>query len=93
MKSEPEQIPKGLIFSSGNPLRRKKTLWICLFLVLIQLCLIWPVYPLFSSATPLIAGLPLSFVWVIAMVLVSFTILLSYYLTDRKTDRNQKGDY
>lgn len=93
MKSDPEQISKGLIFSSGNPLRRKKTLWTCLFLVLIQLFLIWPVYPLFSSSTPLIIGLPLSFVWVIAMVLVSFTILLSYYLTDRKTDRNQKGDY
>ena len=51
-------------------------------LLLIQLCLIWPVYPLFSDIYPLILGIPLSFAWVIFALLAAFSLLLWYYLTE-----------
>lgn len=77
-----EKIPHKLVFSSRSPKRRKRSLYLIAILSLLQLCLIWPVYPLFSSPLPLILGLPQSFVWVIAILLLSFTCVLVYYLKD-----------
>ena len=51
-------------------------------LLLVQLGLVWPIYPLFSGIYPMVLGLPLSFIWVICMLLASFTLLLAFYLTD-----------
>lgn len=51
-------------------------------LLLIQLCVIWPVYAFFGSIYPMILGLPLSFAWIIAMLLAAFFLLLWYYLSD-----------
>jgi membrane protein implicated in regulation of membrane protease activity len=51
-------------------------------LVLIQLSLVWPVYPVFSDIYPLILGIPLSFAWVIFILLSAFSLLLWYYLTE-----------
>jgi len=51
-------------------------------LLIIQLCLIWPVYPFFSDVYPLILGLPLSFAWIIFNLIAAFTLLLWYYLSD-----------
>jgi len=51
-------------------------------LLLIQLCLIWPVYPVFSDIYPLVLGIPLSFAWVIFALLAAFSLLLWYYLTE-----------
>lgn len=51
-------------------------------LLLIQLSLIWPVYPLFSDIYPLILGIPLSFAWIIIVLLSAFSLLLWYYLTE-----------
>lgn len=56
-------------------------------MVLIQICLIWPVYPLFSDIYPLILGLPLSFFWVILMLVTAFSTMLWFYLTDDDTER------
>ncbi|MDX1585288.1 MAG: hypothetical protein R3222_01035 [Balneolaceae bacterium] len=60
---------------------RRKIIFIA-GLLIIQLSLIWPVYPLFSDIYPLILGLPLSFAWVIAVLLSAFSLLLWYYLTE-----------
>ncbi|HKK45900.1 MAG TPA: hypothetical protein VJ964_10280 [Balneolaceae bacterium] len=64
-------------------------------LVLIQLGLIWPVYSFFSGIYPMILGLPLSFAWVVLMLLCGFFLLLWYYLTDpdRKSHSQQKTDH
>lgn len=51
-------------------------------LLLIQLSLIWPVYPVFSDIYPLILGIPLSFAWIIFVLLSAFSLLLWYYLTE-----------
>lgn len=46
--------------------------------------LIWPGYTFFSSATPFIIGLPLSFAWVILWVIIGFAAMLSLYISDNK---------
>jgi len=51
-------------------------------IILIQIALIWPVYPLVADIYPLILGLPLSFAWVVGLLIASFLTLLWYYLTD-----------
>jgi len=50
--------------------------------ILLQLGLIWPVYPLFSGIEPMILGLPLSFAWIIFMLIGCFLLLLWYFLSD-----------
>jgi len=55
-----------------------------LYFVLAFLALVWPVYPFFSAATPLVLGVPLSLAWVIGVLLVSFLVLLGLYLYDER---------
>lgn len=62
-------------------MKRKKIIFLLLLLG-IQMALIWPVYPLFSSIDPMILGLPFSFIWVILMLFCAFFLLLWYYLND-----------
>lgn len=66
----------------------RKLIFLLLF-VIIQLCLIWPIYPLFSEVYPLMLGLPLSFAWVVLMLLASFLTLLWYYLSDPERESSQ----
>jgi hypothetical protein len=80
-------LPRGLVFSKGAPGRKKRTLILVAFLAILQLCLIWPVYPLFSSPVPQILGFPLSFAWVIFILICSFFALLVYFLKDTKEER------
>ena len=72
---------------------KRKTFFL-IGLLLIQLGLIWPVYPLFSDIYPLILGLPLSFAWVIAVLFAAFFLLLWYYLSDpeRKGESMKAGE-
>lgn len=64
----------------------RKRIFVCLLLI-IQLGLIWPVYAIFGSIHPMILGLPLSFAWVIFLLLSSFFLLLWYHLSE-PTDSN-----
>jgi cytochrome bd-type quinol oxidase subunit 1 len=66
----------------------RKKIFITL-LVIIQLGIIWPVYSFFSGIYPMILGLPLSFVWIIVMLLAAFFLLLWYYLSDPIHKQNQ----
>lgn len=75
-------IPKGLVFSKRSPGRRKRALILVSVLFVLQVCLLWPVYPFFSSPTPQILGFPLSFVWVIGILLCSFIALLIFFRLD-----------
>ncbi|MDZ7715516.1 MAG: hypothetical protein U5J95_04820 [Balneolaceae bacterium] len=59
-------------------------------LLIIQLCLIWPIYPLFSTIEPMILGLPFSFAWVVFVLIAAFSLLLWYYLSDPKTKTRGK---
>lgn len=58
-------------------------------LLLIQLGVIWPVYAFFDDIHPMILGLPLSFAWIVAMLLSAFFLLLWYYLSDPAHDDGQ----
>ncbi len=80
-----EQIPNRLIFSANNPRRKRRAYIVVILLTFVQLSMIWPTYPLFASATPLILGFPLSFAWVILMVICSFSFLLWFFLNEEKT--------
>ncbi len=61
----------------------RKIVFLSLF-ILLQLCLIWPIYPLFSEIYPMILGLPLSFAWIIFVLICTFGLLVWYYLSDPK---------
>lgn len=63
------------------PMSSRKKIFLSL-LVIIQLAIIWPVYSLFDGIYPLILGLPLSFAWIVAMLLSAFFLLLWYYWSD-----------
>lgn len=69
----------------------RKKIFLVLLLI-IQLGIIWPGYTLFDSVYPIILGLPLSFAWIVAMLISAFFLLLWYYLSDpeRKKSESQQ---
>lgn len=66
-------------------MRRSRLIFITV-MILTALAIIWPGHALFSSATPLIFGFPLSFAWIILWVMIGFTAMLGLYLTDSHDD-------
>ncbi len=75
---EPEKpSPRPLLFPPGTDpaRRRRRTVFLAVY-VAIALLLIWPVYPLFSSAFPLVLGLPFSLAWVVTALGLMFGALL-----------------
>lgn len=67
---------------------KQKIIFLVIFIIL-QLGLIWPVYSLFSGIYPMILGLPLSFAWIIFVLICCFFLLLWYYLTDPELNSHQ----
>lgn len=76
------EIPKGLVFSTKSPQRKKRALVLITVLCILQVCLIWPIYPLFASPTPQILGFPLSFVWVILILVLAFISVFIFFRKD-----------
>lgn len=70
---------------------KRKIIFLVIFIIL-QLGLIWPIYPLFSDIKPMIFGLPLSFAWIIFVLICCFFLLLWYYLSDPKLESHQTGN-
>jgi hypothetical protein len=64
-------------------LRRSRVLFV-LVMLFASLAVVWPGQALFSSATPLVLGFPLSFAWIIFWVVVCFVSMMSLYLFDSK---------
>lgn len=81
-----KNIPNGLVFSAKSPTRKKRALLLVSVLAVLQVCLIWPVYPLFASPTPQVLGFPLSFVWVIVILILSFTSLFIFFRKDNSSE-------
>jgi TRAP-type C4-dicarboxylate transport system permease small subunit len=52
------------------------------FMCILTIFLVWPGYSLFSSAEPLILGLPLSFAWVVFCTVAGFVAMALLYYTD-----------
>ena len=74
-----------MIFSfwASLPPHRRAFLIIMIF---VQLSIIWPGFALMSAAEPLFFGLPLSFAWLIAMLLLGFAALLMLYFGDNRRE-------
>ena len=74
------------IFSSKlSPTERKVYKSATAFFIAVFLAMIWPIYPFFSRIEPRVLGLPLALFYLIAMLLLCFSVLLSLYLwEDRK---------
>ena len=49
------------------------------YFVVVFAAMLWPIYPFFSGALPLIAGLPLSLFYLTTLLLLSFGVLLALY--------------
>ncbi|TVR28774.1 MAG: hypothetical protein EA390_11115 [Balneolaceae bacterium] len=61
---------------------RRSRIAFVIVMLLATIAVIWPGYALFSSATPLILGFPLSFAWIIFWVIVSFSAMMALYISD-----------
>lgn len=64
-----------------HPNRRNRIIFVVVLLIT-SLAVIWPGHAIFSSATPLTFGFPLSFAWIILWVIIGFAAMLGLYLTD-----------
>ena len=77
-------LPTGLCFftaESSEAHRRRRGVFVVLYLLAGSMVL-WPVYPFFSGAKPLILGLPLSIAWVVLALATIFGALVWFYLND-----------
>lgn len=68
--------------------RRSRVIFFAVMTV-IAIFLVWPGYTLFSSATPLILGFPLSFAWVIFCTIAGFIALMLLYRSDHKNNNHE----
>ncbi len=68
-------------FFSSSLTRRERRIYgrVTLFFFCAFFASLWPVYTLFASIRPLLLGLPLSLFYLIALVLVVFTVLFCLY--------------
>ena len=57
------------------------------YFVIATLALIWPIYPFFSGIHPRVFGMPFSLVWILVVLILSFSILASVYLWESRTGR------
>ena len=70
----------GLVYSVKEPKKKSVIRCFVVFLMLIQLSLIWPIYPLVGSIEPVIFGMPFSIVWVLFCLSLSFLGLLAFFI-------------
>ena len=74
----------GLVYSVKEPKKKSVIQWFVVFLVLIQLSLIWPIYPLVGSIEPVVFGMPFSIVWVLVCLSLSFSGLLAFFIWENQ---------
>lgn len=83
----PPDVPNGLVFfpkGTAPRKRRRRTLTVAIVLVA-AVALIWPVYPFFGGAFPLILGLPLSLAWVVLWLILVFAALVGLYRSEERS--------
>jgi hypothetical protein len=80
MPESPKDHPKTPF---AFTLRRSRIIFVIVMLIT-TLAIVWPGYALFAAAEPFILGFPLSFVWIILWVIVSFAAMAGLYLSDNK---------
>lgn len=73
--------------SEKTTARRRTRIIFGTVMLITSLAIIWPGHAIFSSATPLILGFPLSFAWIILWVIIGFAALVGIYLSDEHEDK------
>lgn len=92
MPSHPSDSPpppfasKGLVFFApdtppAHRRRRRRRIFVVIA-TLAALSVIWPVYPFFGGATPLILGFPLSLAWPTLWLCIVFAALVWLYRSE-----------
>lgn len=78
----PEPLPTGLCLfpSTTTTAHRRRRLAFLVIYLLVGSLVLWPVFPFFAGAKPLILGLPLSMAWVVFALTAMFGALLWLYL-------------
>jgi len=61
---------------------------VILFYLVLFGAVMWPVYPRFSSIAPRVLGMPFSLVYVVGVLLLSFSGLLGLYLWEGPARRD-----
>lgn len=79
------RLPNDKNAGESIPIRRSRIIFVMVILIT-ALAIIWPGHAVFSSATPLIFGFPLSFAWIIFWVIVGFSAMMGLYLSDSHED-------
>ena len=59
----------------SKPARR-----VAVFCIIAFLATMWPIYPLFSRVFPLVLGMPFSLVYLVAINIAVFCVILGLYL-------------
>jgi len=66
---------------------------VLLYFVVVFAAMLWPIYPFFGRARPLIAGLPPSLFYLTVLLLASFAVLLGLYRWEARCGRvDGEGD-
>ncbi|MFQ5928378.1 MAG: hypothetical protein ACE5MK_01675 [Acidobacteriota bacterium] len=60
--------------------RRRVYTAVVLYFIFVFLALMWPIYPFFSRIFPMLLGIPLSLVYLVFLLVLSFLVLLGLYL-------------
>ena len=83
-----ESLPKGLRFmgpETDPAFRRRRWIFVVLY-VLIGSMVLWPVFPFFAEAKPLILGLPQSMAWVVLALSAMCALLTWLFLSEKEED-------
>lgn len=74
---------------SDRPARRRAQVAITVFFIVVFLALMWPVYPLFSRIHPWVLGLPFSLAYLLVILVLTFAVLLFFYLWETGKGRGE----
>ena len=64
---------------------------VILFYLILFFAVMWPVYPRFSSIEPRVFAMPLSLVYVVGVLVLSFSVLLGLYVWEGSGRREALG--
>ncbi|MBN8210427.1 DUF3311 domain-containing protein [Bacillus sp. NTK071] len=69
--------------------KKKFTTIYCFSLMVPLFLLIFPLFSIGNRSTPIVMGLPFSFLWVISWIIVTFLIVLILYRLDPDKDEEE----
>ncbi len=71
-----------VILRGAEPATRRRRMIFVAIYGMVAAMLTWPLFPRFAGVKPLIFGLPLSFAWVVAALVIMFGALVWLYSTE-----------